>query len=108
MSRLPSPVRPLYKPVPGNLLGQSTLTLSVYQKASILALQKAWEADRAKLMEAMSGFEPKRGRADQISGSLADYSQLSRTYDGSRRAYWTKALGVLEPRQRSLVEGATN
>ncbi|MFI5385058.1 MAG: hypothetical protein ACHQ50_02965 [Fimbriimonadales bacterium] len=106
-SRLPAPAHPLSKPEPGILLTRTDLSLTTKQRSAIQAVESAWLRDQAKLLTAMSGYEPKQGRADQISGSLQGYSELSRNYDATRSRYWTAACAQLDANQRSLVEGGS-
>jgi hypothetical protein len=106
-SQLLAPTRALSKPEPGALLRRSDLGLSNRQRSAIQALDSRWSADKAKLLEAMSGYAPKQGRSDQIATSLQGYSELSRSYDATRSSYWTRAIGFLDSSQKALVEGGT-
>ena len=104
-SQLAAPTRRLSKPETGMLLHRTDLSLSETQRLSLLALDSAWERDKTKLLQAMSGYEPREGRADQIRGSLEGYSELSRTFDATRSRYWAKASALLDKRQRTIAEG---
>jgi hypothetical protein len=104
-SQLPAPSHPLFKPDPDRLLAQSALNLSSEQRTQIQSIESKWLTEKAKLLQAMSGYQPKQGRADQISGNLEGYSELSRTYDTTRRNYWIQACAILNATQRKAVEG---
>ncbi len=104
-SHLPSATHPLWKPEPASLLSRSDL--SAPQRTRIGAISAAWQAEKGKLEQAMAGFRPAQGRTEQISASLADFSDLSRAYDASRSQAWNQALNVLTASQKALVaEGA--
>ena len=105
VSQLPTPNHTLFKPEPDRLLAQSELNLSNDQRTQIQSLETKWLAEKSKLLQAMSGYRPKQGRSDQISGSLEGYSELSRTYDATRRTYWDSACAVLNKNQRKVAEG---
>ena len=94
-SALPSPQTPLFKPEPSLLLSDPRLKLSAAQWGAIQRIDRAWQRDKARLVQAMSVFTPQRGRADQISAGLADYSELSRSYDSARAHYWAQAAKTL-------------
>jgi hypothetical protein len=103
VSQLPAPAKPLNKPEPQSLLS-GQVTLSASQKANLASVANAWKWEKDRLTTAMSKFQPQQGRVDQISGSLQDYSSLSRQYDAARSRYWTAALALLTPDQRKEVE----
>ncbi|HWA83644.1 MAG TPA: hypothetical protein VG820_09435 [Fimbriimonadaceae bacterium] len=105
VSQLPDPPGPLSKPEPQTLLAQPALSLTGSQQAEIRSIAQAWSSDKAKLLAAMSAYEPKQGRVDQMSASLGGYSQLSRDYDQTRARYWSEAHAVLDDRQKALVDG---
>jgi len=107
VSHLPAPSHPLRKPEPEGLLARSDLGLTSNQRSAIQAIDTSWSNDKAKLLKAMSAFEPKEGRADQISGSLEGYSDLSRTYDATRTRYWTLAKAQLDKQQQILADGGS-
>jgi hypothetical protein len=107
VSGLPAPTHPLLKPEPGMLLSQTDLGLTDKQRSAIQTIEKSWSADRARLLAAMQSYEPKRGRVDQISGNLAGYSELSRSYDETRTRYWSMASGQLDTHQKARLEGAS-
>ena len=104
VSQIPSPGRPLRKPVPEDLLKQPKLSLTALQREKIGALSKEWERTKSGLETAMAGFQPRQGRLDQVQGQLASYSDLSRQFEIARIAAWDKAVGVLNPEQAKLVE----
>ena len=104
VSRLPGPSSRLQKPEPTWLLTQFGLALNTVQASAIQKTQERWQVDRTKLMEAMATYAPKEGRADQISGSLEGYSQLSRLFDSTRQSYWRAACKVLNSKQLAVVE----
>lgn len=101
-SLLPAPTKPLSKPEPNSLLSED-LMLTAEQRAQISRIASAWDSKKAGLVQAMSGFQPRQGRTDQISADLAGYSQLSRDYDSIRARYWSEALAVLTPSQAKEV-----
>ncbi len=107
MGHLPAPSRPLFKPEPGSLLTQSGLSLTAEQRSAIQSIESSWQVNRTRLLTAMSAYQPKQGRADQISAGLQDYSELSRSFDTTRASYWTQACAQLNPKQKELVEGAS-
>ncbi|HVT14255.1 MAG TPA: hypothetical protein VHE55_18475 [Fimbriimonadaceae bacterium] len=107
VSHLPAPERPLSKPEPQKLLTESEPALSAAQRTAIQSIVQAWSNDKAKLLAAMSAYEPKQGRVDQMSASLEGYSQLSRDYDQARARYWSEALAVLDERQKAAVDGGS-
>ena len=104
-SQLPAPNHPLVKPEPDRLLAETALNLSIDQRTQIQRLETKWLAEKSKLLQAMSAYQPKPGRSDQIRGSLEGYSELSRTYDATRRTYWDSACSVLNKNQRKVAEG---
>src|SRR5690242_11989701 len=77
----PTPTQALSKPEPASLLKRPDLALTERERSAIQAIDGQWSADRAKLLAAMSAYQPKQGTADQIKGSLQGYSELSRDYD---------------------------
>lgn len=103
MSQIPSPGRPLHKPVPEDLLKLPNLSLTLSQREKVAALSKEWEQTKSGLETAMAGYQPRQGRLDQVQGQLASYSDLSRQFEIARIAAWDKALGVLNPEQAKLV-----
>jgi hypothetical protein len=103
VSQLPAPTKPLNKPEPQSLLS-ADLNLTPDQKSRIATVVTEWKQERDRLTMAMSQFQPSQGRVDQISGSLQDYSSLSRQYDATRKRYWQTALALLTPDQRHEVE----
>ena len=107
MGRVPAPLHALSKPEPASLLAGTDLALTAKQRSDIQAIEASWTTERAKLLEAMSAYEPRQGRSDQISASLQGYSELSRAYDSTRVRYWTVAFAQLDSRQRSLIEGVS-
>lgn len=104
-SQLPMPSRPLFKPEPRMLLNRADLALTAKQRSAIQGIDSAWSNERTKLLKAMSAYQPKQARADQISGDLAGYSELSRTYDATRSRYWGVARNLLDKNQQALVDG---
>jgi hypothetical protein len=102
-SHLPAPSRPLTNPEPGLAPARTDLGLSDSQRSSIQSIAQKWSAEKAKLLTAMSNYEPKRGRTDQIAGSLQAYSELSRTYDATRAGYWQMVNSLLDKRQQALI-----
>jgi len=105
VSNIPSPTHALIKPEPSRILSQADLHLTAAQKSEVEKVEATWSQEKAKLLQAMSGFAPRQARADQINGSLQGYSELSRTYNTTREAYWNAALKHLDDRQRKAVEG---
>ena len=105
VSKLPSPSKPLLKPEPKRLLTLTVLTLSPGQKTEIQKLESQWEVERTKFLTAMSQYSPKQGRADQLSGQLAGFSELSRQFDQTRNQYWNLSVKVLTLEQKAIVEG---
>ena len=77
VSQIPSPGRPLHKPVPEDLLKQPNLSLTLSQRENVVALSKEWEQTKSGLEAAMAGYQPRQGRLDQVQGQLASYSDLS-------------------------------
>lgn len=102
-SQLPSPTGPLAKPEPELILSHPGLKLTAAQERKLKKIDSAWRQEKARLQMAMSGFTPERGRVDQISGSLQEYSQLSREFDAVRSHHWSAALEVLTPAQQKEV-----
>lgn len=105
--RLTAPARAISKPEPGSLLKRADLSLTHRECSEIQAIESRWSSDRAKLLTAMSAYQPQQGTADQIKGSLQGYSELSRDYDATRSRYWTMALSLLDAKQKTLVEGGS-
>lgn len=105
--RLPAPTRALSKSEPESLLMRADLSLTNSERSAIQAVAVQWATDKAKLLTAMSTFQPKQGTADQIRGSLQGYSELSREFDAARSRYWTTALALLDAKQKTLVEGGS-
>jgi hypothetical protein len=104
-SNLPSPTAPLSKPEPASLLSRNDLNLSEPQRDKITTLDKTWARTKTELLQAMSAFQPKQGRVDQISSGLSGYTELSRSYDSERTTYWEKAVALLDERQLSRLKG---
>lgn len=102
-SHLPAPDRPLVKHEPGDLLANPELRLTEGQRKSIDTINQEWQGTKSDLLAAMSGYQPERGRVDQVSRSLEGYAQLSRQYDASRQEAWSVALSVLDETQRGKV-----
>ncbi len=107
VSQLPAPSKPLQKPEPKWLLNLASLHLTTSQRTEIEKLDSDWQSERSKLMIAMSRYEPKQGRADQVSGQLAGYSELSRQFDQTRNQYWTASMSLLTTDQKTLALGVT-
>jgi hypothetical protein len=105
VSRLPAPYAPLSKPEPGSILARSDLGLSKSQRKQIAQVDSAWLGRKAEILRAMSAFQPKQGRVEQISASLNGYTELSRSYDSQRAMYWEKALAFLDAHQRTQLGG---
>ena len=103
MSHLPSPTKPLHKPVPGDLLRQPNLSISANQREKLVVLSRDWEIVKAGLTEAMGGYQPRQGRLDQVQEQLGSYSDLSRQYEAAREAAWDRALRVLDAEQAKKV-----
>ena len=102
---VPAASRSLFKPEPKALLGRTELNLTPKQSSGIAKVESEWESEKTTLLQTMSGYEPKRGRADQITSSLHDYSELSRAYDATRVKAWETACDLLDSRQKALVKG---
>lgn len=103
VSALPGPTRPLSKPSPKDLLTRPEIILTQAQRDKITAIDTTWERKKAALESAMSGFQPRQGRLDQVQGQLASYSDLSRQFEAERVAAWSEALSVLESEQQMKV-----
>lgn len=103
VSQIPSPARPLHKPVPEDLLKQPNLSMTPAQQEKVVAVSKEWERAKTGLETAMAGYQPRQGRLDQVQGQLASYSDLSRQFEMARIAAWDKALNVLDPEQSKKV-----
>lgn len=103
VSQIPSPGRPLHKPVPEDLLKQPNLSLTLSQRENVVALSKEWEQTKSGLEAAMAGYQPRQGRLDQVQGQLASYSDLSRQFEIARKMAWDKALKVLNLEQTKKV-----
>lgn len=103
ISALPGPTRPLSKPSPKDLLTRDEIILTHAQRERITAIISAWERKKRAIESAMSGFQPRQGRLDQVQGQLASYSDLSREFEAERVAAWTAALSVLDSEQMRRV-----
>ncbi len=85
------------------MLTVKPLKLSAKQIEVLSAIALSWQQEKAKLLVAMNSFDPKRGRADQLSASLAGFSDLSRNYDLRRMHYWLEAERLLSPEQLAAI-----
>lgn len=103
VSNIPAPTEPLVKPEPGQLLSQVDLGLTEAQRSAIAKIDAEWQAERTRLVGAMQGVEPKRGDIDEVAGGLADYSELSRSFNAARSVHYQRAQRVLTESQRAKV-----
>lgn len=102
-SNIPRPSQPLSKPEPSRLLSAPLLGLNATQKRQIEVIDREWQADKRRLLDAMNTSAPSRGRLDQVENQLSEYSRLSREYDWARSKFWLQAVGVLDSDQRAKV-----
>lgn len=103
VSNIPAPTEPLSKPEPGHLLSQDGLHLTEAQRSQIAKIDAEWQAERTRLVGAMQKVEPKRGDLDDVTAGLADYSELSRSFNAARSVHYQRAERVLSESQRAKV-----
>lgn len=104
----PKPLPPLWKPEPQLILDERVrLGLDDGQARSIQQISDRWTTIKRELESSMSASAPKPSGSQEsvgeISGGLAGYSALSRTYDAKRNASWSAALSRLTREQRADV-----
>lgn len=85
------------------MLSAPLLGLNATQKRQIEVIDREWQADKRRLLDAMNTSAPSRGRLDQVENQLSEYSRLSREYDWARSKFWLQAVGVLDSDQRAKV-----
>ena len=112
---------PLWKPEVALMLTfRAELKLDHDQKQKIAALVAAWRQERAQLeadiRRAMSDADAVRKEAQtnqsasagRITSSLGDYSSLSHQFNEERASYWTQAVAILTPEQKSALDRLTS
>jgi len=109
----------LWKPQVALVLRHAAeLRLDGRQKRQIDVLDAAWQQEKAALEAALSSAaaadaDKQTARVQhmasisQISADLEGYSQVSHRYNERRAYYWSEALAVLTPAQRSIFKQAT-
>lgn len=103
VSNIPAPTEPLSKPEPSQLLSQAGLNLTAAQRSEIAKIDAEWKAERSRLVSAMQAVEPKQGDIDEVATGLANYSELSRTFNAARSVHYQRAQRVLTETQRTKV-----
>ncbi|MBS1713006.1 MAG: hypothetical protein JST30_01580 [Armatimonadetes bacterium] len=77
--------------------------MSASQRRAINDIGTKWQLEKSRLLAAMDGFAPSRGRLDQVQASMMDYSRLSNEYDSMRSRSWAQATALLTEAQRKVV-----